>query len=1125
MHLSLKAKLIVLAVGLVALPLVTNTAVNTFLSLKQSKDIGHYLNTVLEEDAARYLTALLEADHGVVSGVVSKVEDDARRLAASPNLRHYVAIQRGTQAELRSAVEAQAMGQLKQITSVFDSERQAVSRQLKNDIKLAEALVQRYGKPDLSDSTYRWNAVNQFTKETQTVDLPLMRLGSQLLYPVTDFDTRAFVVDELTELTGSTCTIFQKMNDSGDMLRVATTVKNPQGQRAVGTFIPAVNPDGTPNPVVTTVSLGTTYTGRAFVVDEWYQTIYKPLRNPFEDVIGMLYVGLPEKSIGTIRDLVREARLGKTGFVFIADEEGCLVLYADRSVEGQDAGAVFGIPSWRDYLKDALSKKETFVSFRTADGRDRFLSLVHYPDWKWVLVGLGSWDEFTGDAAEKAFRDFAEELKALWHVGVTQTSHGAKALYAQIRYLDPSGMERLKVVDGVFREDLGARADVDWFQQALKTETFYNTGVEIAKNTQKPELRVAVPVRTEGRVEGVVVVNLDWSVVWDLLKSRKRGETGYASVIDPRGMLVSHPKYSLADGVRVTEDKYGDLARLIKAGLSGASGTGKYTFEGAAKFMAYKPLPIGSKTYLVVTTMAEDELMTMAHQVAERLDQGRSRAMKWAMSVAVIMVLLGIGVAALFGRRIANPIVRAVLGLSEGADQVAAASSQVAGSSQQLAEGASEQAASLEETSSALEEMASMTRQNADNASQADALVKNSGSDLRKAQEAMASLEKAMAEIEAASGETQKIIKTIDEIAFQTNLLALNAAVEAARAGEAGAGFAVVADEVRSLAMRAAEAARNTSKIIDETVQKVQTGHAAASLVSRSFAKVTESAVKIGELVAEIAAASGEQAEGIDQVNRAVAEMDKVVQRNAANAEESASASEELSAQAALVREYVQQLAQVVGIVTDAVRAKTQELDLQESQGPSEDFQLEKKGLGPEAEAPKTLRPQKPVATEAAKVKAAARSHPPRGIVSLNTRRIKPLMEWKSDYSVGDFDIDQQHQKLFKMVNQLNEAMQVGQGRTVLERLLTDLLIYTEKHFEAEERLMERAEYPELATHREIHVKLTDKVRDIVQRFQGGETNLTLEVMHFLENWLRQHILGMDKKYAPYLHKNKEAVF
>jgi methyl-accepting chemotaxis protein len=316
-----------------------------------------------------------------------------------------------------------------------------------------------------------------------------------------------------------------------------------------------------------------------------------------------------------------------------------------------------------------------------------------------------------------------------------------------------------------------------------------------------------------------------------------------------------------------------------------------------------------------IATNAEEvtsSLMGAQDKLGPTLVAANTRGTILISALGLLTLTLGGALSVFITRGITGPLNRVIYGMTEGANHVSSASGQVARSSQQMAEGASEQASSLEETSSSLEEMASMTRQNAENATQVSSMADDAQSAVRKGRDSMARMSKAIAEIKASSDETAKIIKTIDEIAFQTNLLALNAAVEAARAGDAGKGFAVVAEEVRNLAQRSAEAAKHTAVLIEESQQNAENGVAVCEEVGGILNKITWDVEKVTQLIGEVSVASNEQAQGIEQVNSAVAQMDGVTQSNAANAEESASASEELSAQAKDLNDMVDALVLLV---------------------------------------------------------------------------------------------------------------------------------------------------------------------------------------------------------------------
>ena len=437
---------------------------------------------------------------------------------------------------------------------------------------------------------------------------------------------------------------------------------------------------------------------------------------------------------------------------------------------------------------------------------------------------------------------------------------------------------------------------------------FSVSNVMKSKTTGKHIFAVSVPIKEKEKVVGVLFSLVD--LVYfskNFIDPVKIGKTGYAFLIDSNGLAIAHPDKSKI--MKLDLSKL-DLGKKI---LNKSKGIIESQFSGMSQLIAFEKAK--DLEWTVVVSANSREIFAPAN---------RLRLLNITLTIAIVIIA---GLIIFFiARSVANPINRVIATLRDMANNVNSEAAHVSTASMSMADRASEQASSLEETSSSLEEMSAMTKQNADNSVQADNLMKEANQTLNKGNESMNNLTLSMNDISKTGEETQKIIKTIDEIAFQTNLLALNAAVEAARAGEAGAGFAVVADEVRNLAMRAADAARNTATLIEGSVKKINDGSKLVTITNSDFSRVAASSTKVGHLIAEISAASREQAEGIEQINQAVAKIDLANQSNVANAEESAAASAEMNTLAKKMRLVINDLVRITGLKNHKVNKNEQDI-------------------------------------------------------------------------------------------------------------------------------------------------------------------------------------------------------
>ena len=297
-----------------------------------------------------------------------------------------------------------------------------------------------------------------------------------------------------------------------------------------------------------------------------------------------------------------------------------------------------------------------------------------------------------------------------------------------------------------------------------------------------------------------------------------------------------------------------------------------------------------------------------------------------AVSVLVVVLIGAVLNMMWAAAKVTRPLNQVLNKVRKESNQVAAISKRVSEASKGLAQGASQQASGLEETSASIEEITATTKNNADHAAQAQQIMEKARFLLEKVREYMEGMDKAIHEISQSSAETDRIIKTIEEIAFQTNLLALNAAVEAARAGEAGAGFAVVAEEVRNLAMRASEAAKGSSGLLDNTVRSVKGGSDLNAATQAAFKENFAMNQQIGVLIDEVAGASHEQAEGVSQVSKAMSDMEQVTEQSASQAQSLASSAEEMKGQAVQMKGFVRDLVTLFGVRNRATCAEAKRM-------------------------------------------------------------------------------------------------------------------------------------------------------------------------------------------------------
>ena len=739
-----------------------------------------------------------------------------------------------------------------------------IGKRVESNLNVVRELIRADGGIALAEGKVSWKAINQVTKAERTVELAKMELGSKWLGQTWDPNESVPVVDKVKLLAGGTCTIFQRMNEAGDLLRVCTNVQAKGGKRAIGTYIPAVTPDGAPNPVVAAVLRGETYVGRALVVNDWYITAYAPLYDAQKKVIGAIYCGIRhEDEIASVRQGIMDIVVGKTGYAFVlggsGDHKGRYVISHKGKRDGEmiwDAKDAEGRLFIQSAIQKALATTNGNCDFERYAwrnegeklAREKISAVTYFEPWDWV-IGVGTYEDDFQDAVAKV--DHGLGQLTLWAVLAAVASLaacGAFAWFSANRMSRPL-LKTVAVMETVAGGDYSQRLD-------------------IASNDEFGRMAVAINTAVEATDKAMKAVKEAAQREKQLQEERAEAERRQAE----------------AERLQQAEETQREQQRLAAEHQRQEEEAAKERQRAELERQAAETLrrKVGHLLHVVGAAARGDLTQKVVVEGDEPVDQLATAIQKMLDELAAII-----------GQ------------VTQSADQFTEGARVFADSSQSLAQGAQVQSSSVDEMNISVEGLArsiELVRTNAQNADQmaqqANQLAERSGTTVQKSVDAMQL-------IRASSQQIGEIIQVISEIASQTNLLALNAAIEAARAGEHGMGFAVVADEVRKLAERSNQAAREISTLIQESTARVEEGAELSNETGSALKQIFEAVEATARKIGEIAAATAEQASNAEDVAKAIKRVAEVTEQTAAGSEEMAAGSEELGAQAVSLRELV----------------------------------------------------------------------------------------------------------------------------------------------------------------------------------------------------------------------------
>jgi len=656
LQITLKNKLMITSVCLCVIPvlIIGCFSVIKFYSFTQKTINKSY--TSLENQAYSSIRTGLVADIEKIHPFLIRAEELVAGFSKSPSLNRLANVEKNAISKAKKIAHQTIEGLLKACKIHY----QMIKDKLDQGVYAIEFISQyKIGSIYLSTNEFNpWSYYCPYTQSLKSIQLPVLYFGTRRINKFFLYEDQfSPIVDEIQEMIGVNCSIFQIINNKMDLLRVATNIRSSDGKRAIEELIPALDSSGKPNPMITALIKTGQYRGLTYKNNEEFFSIYKTLYNDSGTIIGAISVSLSTTD-EKLNNAILNSKISNQGNTFVLNSEGRIVIHPNSELINKNYITVQNIKAYSELL---INKNENDIqSFIYNDNNHLYLTAyIYFKPRDWIICVSDNIDHFINDEKLLESKVMKKEIHNIYQSSTILIQKKSYPLITQIKLLTPKGEELLSHFDGSFQHNLTNRSKEQWFNDSLRIQNgnIRNFGVMIDNMSGKEVLRITSPVYDSNQLKYLLVFDFDWELVKQIHQSRTYAKTGYSLIINEKGDIISHPRFCLKDHKNLCHPMFGELAEIArKEMISGKNGQQRYQRNGIDYYIYYMPLNTNQIHYCLAATGPVNEFISFANRIKKDSQQELDDILRIIFLSIIICIVVSMGIGLAVSRSIQKPI-------------------------------------------------------------------------------------------------------------------------------------------------------------------------------------------------------------------------------------------------------------------------------------------------------------------------------------------------------------------------------------------------------------------------------------------------------------------------------------